>query len=80
MRQDKRSPGSERSEHMAEIICRKQLDQERGQSWICACPWCNEARREEDERLLHGERVGQGIPGHPQDDLPETVGQGDTGV
>jgi hypothetical protein len=28
------------------VICRKKLDEERGNPWICGCPFCNEERLE----------------------------------
>ena len=28
-------------------ICRRKLDEERGNPWICECPLCREARKEE---------------------------------
>lgn len=28
-------------------ICRKKLDEERRNPWICECPLCKEARKEE---------------------------------
>lgn len=26
------------------VICRKRLDEERGNSWVCGCPFCNGKR------------------------------------
>jgi hypothetical protein len=63
-------------------ICRRILDEERGNPWICECPFCREARERSkgDERLLHCQRAGQGIPGESQNDLPEVMGEGDPGL
>ncbi len=34
---------------MSEIICRRKLDEQYGNEFICACPLCQQARGEEDE-------------------------------
>ena len=61
-------------------ICRRKLDEERGNPWICECPVCKEAkRREVDEGLLHRDGVGPALRSQPQDDLSKAVGQGNTG-
>ena len=63
------------------IICRKNLDEARGNLWICECPMCREARRSEsDEGLFHGDGVGRTFRGESKNNLPETLGQGDSGL
>lgn len=29
------------------VICRRKLDEAKGNDWICACPLCQEARRKD---------------------------------
>ncbi len=36
--------------------------------------------RKDDERLFHSNGVSGSLPGEPEDDLPEVVGERDTGV
>jgi len=62
------------------VICRRNLDEERANPWICACPLCEQERKNQtDERVLHGDGVGRSLRSQPQDDLSKAVGQGDTG-
>ncbi len=56
------------------IICRKNLDEERGNPWICECPMYREERITTDEGLFHGDRVSESLQCESKDDLPETVG------
>ena len=63
------------------IICRKKLDEERGNiPSICECPLCQEARREENGGLLHGDGISESLRSEPKNDLPEAMGEGDTGL
>lgn len=63
------------------FICRRILDSERGGPWICECPLCKEAKgSEEDERLLHSDGTGGALQRQSENDLPETVGQRDSGL
>jgi hypothetical protein len=41
------------------IICRRLLDEERGNPWICACPLC-EQQRKEANLLKSGEESDMG--------------------
>lgn len=43
-------------------ICRRKLDEDRGNPWICDCPICREARKAERPREKEGEE-NQGIEG-----------------
>jgi len=61
------------------IICRRNLDEQRGNPQICECPMCREAKRsEKDEGLFHGDGAGQRIRSQPKNNLPEAVGEGAT--
>lgn len=38
---------------MTAIICRRVLDEERGNEWICECPICSQVRKgEEDDQKI----------------------------
>ncbi len=38
---------------LGSIICRKNLDEERRNPWICECPLCKEARKKEIEAIVN---------------------------
>jgi hypothetical protein len=63
------------------FICRRVLDKEKGNPWICLCPICKEAKgSEENERLLHSDRVSGSLQIESKDDLSPFMGEGDTGL
>ena len=64
---------------LGSYICRKKLDESRGQKSICECPMCRQ-KRSEDERLFHGERAGESLRGQSKDDLSKVMGEGDTSL
>jgi len=65
---------------LGSVICRKKLDEERGNDFLCGCPLCREAKRsEKDEGLFHSGGAGGTLRSQPEDDLSKAVGQGDTG-
>jgi hypothetical protein len=37
---------------MPSIICRRGLDEERGNPWLCGCPFCVEAKKVSREEEL----------------------------
>jgi hypothetical protein len=58
------------------MICRKRLDEERGNPWICACPICGEERVAEDE-------IRKEDPGQRADSLIRSIageGEGQEGL
>jgi hypothetical protein len=62
-------------------ICRRKLDVERGNPWICECPLCQaERERRIDEELFLSDGTGQGVRSQPKDDLPSIMGEGDTSL
>ena len=40
--------GGSKAMSLESIICRKNLDEEKGNPWICACPICREARGKDE--------------------------------
>ena len=43
---------------ISSIICRKKLDEERGNSWICECPLCREERKAKETLDKEAEEIG----------------------
>jgi hypothetical protein len=48
---------------LGSLICRRKLDEERGNPWICECPMCQEERKakepqmkEDGEEAIHREK------------------------
>jgi hypothetical protein len=46
------------------IVCRKNLDEERGNPWICECPLCN-VQRELEEKVPNELRGSLSTPDLP---------------
>lgn len=53
---------------MESVICRRRLDEERGNPWICVCPCCAEKRKEVGEgESRAGEEEREGRENSPHD-------------